>query len=723
MSLTKWFIPFALSTAITTGASAALADDNSPRPVGAGPFSVGTQFISATKPSVPAVHFMPSEVDFKAYAGDLKINAQAAPYNLPGNVFILTRSDMARIAANVRQKLAAVSTVDLLKPLLEKHENLSRAIREKGFDKIFDLQKLEGLRGELINGYVLAHQSGFVEYTYRQAGYGRDTKSALDFFKACFDLSPVPLLTDEGRGKLKKYNMSPEEMELINIGVYIANSTLKGSGKSITFDDLNDEKIAEFRLGVESMARDFGKVVADMDKEFLKRLVGETLLSLEMRDYMKVESSSDGAMGVLAPNAFNAPILQPEGSVLVGDDGEESDGYFIQSALGFDLTKISPDFMRLSYLTPFINFHETGHHVVGDREELAEQYGALKFLKESPHNAGALKMMRDFRHLYFLISDNPDSLIMYGRTAKSLDYALTQNPQRIAGLDENDIKAAAREGHEPDEVAGKIIQINLLAFVQGDTSPKNFVNMEEVQRQQRKIGEIAAELALRVKLYEEYQRQENRLGVAEKSGTIKYYRVMNTVLLAASKFWQNPEATFEKMFGDPGISQALKSARGIQQMEVNPDIDPEILLKAADTLLGSYSPGSLEHKMLSDAATALRNFKDPVRAYGLKPNFQPQPEPEDMVIPLTWDTVRHTVVYDEFEDIDRELKILDGRLAPLRQVPDIGFGVGRPVFGPGSGVTAGEVLDAMRKNMMGMDPVPSAGDSGNVGAPEPVVQP
>jgi hypothetical protein len=661
----KWSIPLALSSLIATGIAFHQWDNDASH---AEPGNTGllAKFSDAVQIAADTAQFMPGAADFELYASRLKINAQKAPYGLPENVFIITRQDMVRIEATVRHRLENVSTLDLLKPLLSEYEEIIKAIDEQGIDQVFDTQALEGWRDRLIGYYIFTHQAGFVEYAYRQAGYGTDSKTTLDFFKTFLDLSGVPPLPHALIAKLEAHGMPREDMELLNIVSFMFGST----PKSMRVEDLDAEKIGSLIQAVKEMETELNAYFAGMDENMLRKMIGDTLLSLEARNYAMASSASGGIMEILSPNVFKDPAKH-DGSVLIGNDATQSDGHFIQSALALDPRKIHPDLLRLSYLPAFINFHEVGHHIMGTREELAEQYGALKFMQEQPQNAGALRMMQDFRSLYLLVSDNPASLMVYEHTGKSLAHVMSLDPAHIARLGDADIVIAAREEHEPDQIPGQIIRINPRTFQHDrdfDSTFSEILHIEEVKRQFGQIKEIRRQLALRVALFEEYLRQESKTALNEGSSVARYYLASNKVFLAVSEYWSQDDASFEGMLKN----ETMASVLNIQRDEFEEDLDPAVLEEAIAALFATYNPGSPEHKILSDAEKALKNLSDPARSYNLACNFEPAQGWSDPVLSLGWNPLTQEVEYDGLAPIRRELSRLNSSLT-IFQDPSISF--------------------------------------------------
>lgn len=414
---------------------------------------------------------------------------------------------------------------------------------------------------------------------------------------------------------------------------------------------------------------------------------------------------------MLSPNPF-MDRTKHDGSVIVADDGTQSDGQFIQTALSFDPDKMNADLMHLSYLGGFINLHETGHHTMGRREELAEQYGALKFRQAYPEHSGALKMMRDFRNAHFLISDNPHTLMLYGLTSKSLDRVIAMDQADIDAFSEEEIRTAARSGHKPNQRAERILEMQIDSF--SDQSgifgpdPKDMLNMDALNARMRKLGTISQELALRVALFEEYQRQEHEQNVRLSSGISNYYLAINETLLNISKFWKQDNASLEGMLRDETILSDMRDLQRLQNGNYEADLDPKIMQEAITSLRNQYEPGSLEQTMLTNAAEALNNFNDPLQAYGLTRNFGPKPEWNEPVLSFGLNFITGVVEYDGFKPFHDILERWEEQLAPPDPDNEQTYSPGLWYAPSDDGISKGEIFKSMEEDMLGVgDPEPN----------------
>jgi hypothetical protein len=319
---------------------------------------------------------------------------------------------------------------------------------------------------------------------------------------------------------------------------------------------------------------------------------------------------------------------------------------------------MNPDFMRLSYLYHLSNFHEVGHYIMGKREELAEQYGALKHRQEHPETLGLLQMIRDFRNIYFLAGGGSKTLTDYRQTAKSLNHVLGLKQEDVDKLTEEELVVAAREGHAPDKIIPDDDSKAVFRFSSFEQRDK------ALERSYREIAGVKTELSLRVAFFEEYQKQEKVLGVENKSTTAQYYLESNRHSLSIANYWWQKNASLEGMSKDKEFLKCEKSMEKYENYEPKEDLDPEILAKTAGCFLKRYKPGSAEYKILSEAAVGLKNFKDPVGSYGLTLNFKAKPGWDDSVVHVEKDILSR-VEYDGFAELRRELRNADSDLAPV----------------------------------------------------------
>ena len=380
---------------------------------------------------------------------------------------------------------------------------------------------------------------------------------------------------------------------------------------------------------------------------------------------------------------------------MVGDDGTQADGYLIQSALSLDPSKMHPAFSSLSYLPDFINLHEAGHHVMGIREELAEQYGALRYRQLNPETLGTLQMMRDFRNLHLIVNDHQLVPVLYGDTSKSLSHVLSLSDEEIAAIDSNNIVQAARQGHAADEVEGSILQIDPDSMGNGFgfLDPASMFNVDEIERQMKKFGTHRDTYALSVAFFEEYE-------MIAPSLVSDYYLKTNRVSLFMADYFSRDDASLE------GLEEAMRTTDvfALAQQAQNYDfegldqLDPAVLEQTVENLLVRYEIGSTEHDLLTNAKTALRNFADPLNAYNITPNFEVQPGWDDPLLDIGYNPVFGRVEYDAFGWITWELENIERRLNPDLSSPNIG--PGDLFFGQG-GFSAQDTMDAMREDSDG----------------------
>lgn len=675
---------------------------------------LGQQFENVSPPKVfvtfPIVNesLLPAGADYESYASNLMIDAQAAPYNLDDNVLMITRSDMANIGDSVRAKMEEYTAYHMLHPFLSEFQGLSDAIEEQGAGAVFNMEELEASRDDLIEAYVLEHQAGFIRYAYERVGYGAENQSTAELFKSFFDLTEVEQLSEAEQNHLRAHGLEQDDLELLAIMksfIPMFAQTLppedRDKLKSLDFTEMPADFLENFKLVSQQMAEQFNLMVEEGNEMALQSMVGETLLALETRSYMMSPGASGGIVEMLQPNFFENRT-NIDGSVLVADDGTQSDGQFMQTALSFDPNSMHPDFYRIAYLDDFINQHEAGHHVMGGREELAEQYGALKYLQEQPENEGALMMMRDFRNLNFLVSDTPLTVTLYGDTAKSLNTVIGMQQDNIASLSPSALIEMSKSGHGPNVPSQALFKIDpeLLTDPSALSNPMDsMINVDAINQQFKPLAGAQDIIALRVKLFQEYQNIEDGTDIPNPSTIASYYLNSNAFILPVTEYWSRADASFEGFFEFVQQEGLASQMPDINNIDFVADLDPALLSQAVISLKGQYSTQSSEYSLLEYAEIALNNFSDPVNAYGLKPNFEPNPPSEELVIGIGYNPFLQEVEYDAFRDVRRDLEMLNYRYEPREDapIPDH-YTVDRP-FATGTE----DALEALRNDQMGDD--------------------
>lgn len=507
----------------------------------------------------------------------LAIKAQEPPYNMPPNVFFVTKKDIDRIAKEIRevQKKSFRKETDWFAETIaedptQKGTLYAELIREEQlFKKRLELEKL-----------VTKRSLGFIKFLLRKSGYGS---------------KPVDIETVLPKKALE--GKTPKQVQKIKDFFSIFSS-----GGS-----MEEKMIKEILAHVNS---NMPAAMAAPSGGFMDRLSPEKIMR----------------------SAFDLGF----GSVLAGAEEPQSVAEVLESSTGLDANKLHLDLMRLNYINPFFNFHEIGHHIMGPRDELAEQWGAIRYLQVNPDKRGVLLMWRDFRALHNIVGDE-GVVLGYRYTPQSLDYALSLSSAEIAVMQSEEIKIRASVGHAPDEkIEGYFFDFDKILNADGKKfwrDPFSSLNMDMVNDQMRKgVSGLSGIFEMRAAVFNKYLQIQKEKG-EKASSLVTAMRERNRAILefcVAVEGGEKLEDMFKKM-----SKRKPKMTSDIDWDSLSSaPMDPEILRISLLGVQTRYKPGQQEHVMLTQAIAALNNWKNPVRAYNLTPNYESKSESEISVLEL-----------------------------------------------------------------------------------------